>query len=211
MRLVQAFVVLLCVQAVALADLKVTRKVGSGGYGGQSTVYIKGPRQRTENPGMTTIQQCDLKRTIQISDRTKKYLIVRDETESAQPAAATAPQGPRQTRRGAVVTQTETIVDTGERTTMFGYTARRVRTTTVMDAPPEACNPGHMEIESDGWYIDLAAGFSCDASHPAAPPVRRERPDCVDQVRFRRTGTGRLGFPGSGTTQIKMGGESRAG
>src|SRR2546421_8398121 len=111
MRLVQAFVVLLCVQAVALADLKVTRKVGSGGYGGQSTVYIKGPRQRTENPGMTTIQQCDLKRTIQISDRTKKYMIVRAETESAQPAAAPAPQGPRQTRRGAVVTQTETIVD----------------------------------------------------------------------------------------------------
>src|SRR5437868_1371319 len=191
MRLVQAFVVLLCVQAVALADLKVTRKVGSGSYGGQSTVYIKGPRQRTENPGMTTIQQCDLKRTIQISDRTKRYIIIPDETEAAQSAAANtpAPQGPRQTRRGAIVTQTETIVDTGERKTMFGYTARHIKTTSVMDAPPEACNPGHLETESDGWYIDLAAGFSCDTSRPPAPPVRRERPDCVDQVRFKRTGT----------------------
>src|SRR2546423_10883463 len=140
MRLVQAFVVLLCVQAVALADLKVTRKVGSGGYGGQSTVYIKGPRQRTENPGMTTIQQCDLKRTIQISDRTKKYLIVRDETESAQPAAASAapaPQGPRQTRRGAPATQTETIAETGARKTTFGYSARPVRSSRARDAPPE--------------------------------------------------------------------------
>ena len=75
---------------------------------------------------------------------------------------------------GAIVTQTETIVDTGERKTMFGYTARRVRTTSVMDAPPEACNPGHMEIESDGWYIDLAAGFSCDArTAPWAYPSAR--------------------------------------
>src|SRR5947209_13620089 len=158
---------------------------------------------------MTTIQQCDLRRTIQISERTKRYMIVPDETESAQSAASTAPapQGPRQTRRGAVVTQTETIVDTGERKTMFGYTARHIRTTSVMDAPPEACNPGHMEIESDGWYIDLAAGFSCDTSRPPAPPVRRERPDCVDQVRFKRTGTARLGFPVMVTTKFKTGGE----
>src|SRR5436305_1176044 len=209
MRLVQAIMLLLCVQAVALADLKVTRKVGSGSYGGQSTVYIKAARQRTENPARTTIQQCDLKRTIQINDRTKKYLIVPDESEAAQSAAATAtaPQGPRQTRRGAIVTQTETIVDTGERKTMFGYTARHIKTTSVMDAPPEACNPGHLETESDGWYIDLAAGFSCDASRPAAPPMRGARPDCVDQVRFKRTGTARLGFPVMVTTKIRTGGE----
>ena len=207
MKLVQAIMLLLCVHAVALADLKVTRKVGSGSYGGQSTVYIKGARQRTENPGMTTIQQCDLKRTIQINDRTRKYMIVPDETEAAQSAAASAPapQGPRQTRRGAIVTQTETIVDTGERKTIFGYTARHIKTTSVMDAPPEACNPGHLETESDGWYIDLAAGFSCDTSRPAAPPMRGARPDCVDQVRFKRTGTARLGFPVSVTTKIKMG------
>src|SRR5437764_937587 len=209
MKLVQAIMLLLCVQAVALADLKVTRKVGSGSYGGQSTVYIKGARKSTENPGRTTIQQCDLKRTIQINDRTKKYIIIPDETEAAQSAATTAPapQGPRQRRRGAIGTQTETIVDTGERKQMFAYTARHVRTTTVMDAPPEACNPVHLETESDGWYIDLAAGFSCDASRPAAPPMRGARPDCVDQVRFKRTGTGRLGFPVMVTTKFKTGGE----
>src|SRR5205085_7951915 len=42
---------------------------------------------------------------------------------------------------------------------------------------------------------------------PAAPPMRRARPDCVDQVRFKRTGTARLGFPVSVTTRIKTGGE----
>src|SRR2546423_5355108 len=37
--------------------------------------------------------------------------------------------------------------------------------------------------------------------------MRGARPDCVDQVRFKRTGTARLGFPVSVTTKIKMGGE----
>src|ERR671931_2094639 len=105
MRVIHVLAVLLCVQAVALADLKVSRKMGTGGYGGENTVYIKGQRQRTEMPGMTTIQQCDLRRTIQINDQTKKYLIMPDDAgqpEASAPAAA-APQGPAQTRRGAVV------------------------------------------------------------------------------------------------------------
>jgi hypothetical protein len=198
MRLLHVLAVLLCAQAVALADLKVSRKMGAGGYGGgESTVYIKGQRQRTEMPGIISIQQCDLRRTIQINDQTKKYLIMPDDAgqpEASAPAAA-APQGPTQTRRGAVVTVTESIVDTGERKQMFGYTARHIKTKNVIDAPPEACNPGHMETESDGWYIDLAAGFSCDTDRPPTPPARRARPDCVDQYRTRRTGTGKLGFP----------------
>jgi hypothetical protein len=201
--------VLLCVQAVALADLKVSRKMGTGGYGGESTVYIKGQRQRTEMPGMTTIQQCDLRRTIQINDQTRKYLIMPDDTgqpEASAPAAA--PQGPTQTRRGAVVQITESIVDTGERKQMFGYTARHIKTTRVTDAPPEACNPGHTETETDGWYIDLAMGFSCDTDRPPMPPARRTRPDCVDQVRTRRTGTGKLGFPVMVRTTFKNGPQS---
>src|SRR5919199_957673 len=198
MRLLHVLAVLLCAQAVALADLKVSRKMGAGGYGGgESTVYIKGQRQRTEMPGIISIQQCDLRRTIQINDQTKKYLIMPDDAgqpEASAPAAA-APQGPTQTRRGAVVTVTESIVDTGERKQMFGYTARHIKTKNVIDAPPEACNPGHMETETDGWYIDLAAGFSCDTDRPPTPPARRARPDCVDQYRTRRTGAGKLGFP----------------
>jgi hypothetical protein len=90
---------------------------------------------------------------------------------------------------------------------MFGYTARHIKTTTVMDAPAEACNPGHMEMESDGWYIDFAAGGpSCDVDRPAPPPTRGPRPDCADQVRFRTTGSGRLGFPVTVTTRFKMAG-----
>jgi hypothetical protein len=209
MRLIHVLAVLLCVQAVALADLKVSRKMGAGGYGGgESTVYIKGQRQRTEMPGMTTIQQCDLRRTIQISDRTKMYYVMPDDAgQPAESAPSAAPQGPTQTRRGAVVNITESIVDTGERKQMFGYTARHIKTSSIMDAPPEACNPGHTESESDGWYIDLAMGFSCDTDRPSGPPARRTRPDCMDQVRVRHTGTGKLGFPVMVKTTFKSGGQ----
>jgi hypothetical protein len=213
MRTIGAIIMLLCVSASASADLKVTRKTGAGGYSGQTTVYIKGARERTEMPTITTIRQCDLRRTIQLNERARKYVIVPDsEGEASTPtpsaSSSTAPsQGPNRTRRGAVVTYTVNTTDTGERKQMFGHTARHVKTSTVMDAPAEACNPGHMEMESDGWYIDLAAGGpSCDVDRPAPPPARTSRPDCQDQIRYRTTGAGRLGFPVMVTTKFKMGG-----
>ncbi|HST51925.1 MAG TPA: hypothetical protein VLJ61_07935 [Pyrinomonadaceae bacterium] len=208
MKIVRVILLLLCVQAVALADLKVSRKNGVGDGVSENTVYIKGQRQRTEMPGMTTIEQCDLKRTIQINDRTHKYMILPDAPDDTQAAAPTVPpqEGARQTRRGAIVTTTESIVDTGERKQMFGFAARHIKSSTVMDAPPEACNPGHVEVESDGWYIDLPS-FSCPTERRSAQPTMRpSRPDCMDQMRYKRTGTGKLGFPLSVTTRIKTGG-----
>lgn len=214
MRLIKVLALLLCVQAVALADLKVSRKNGAGGYGGgESTVLIKGQRQRTEMPGMTTIQQCDLRRMIQISEQTRKYFIMSldDMGQPAESGPAAAPQGPQAVRRGAVVNVTESIVDTGERRQMFGYTARHIKTSSVTDAPPEACNPGHMESQTDGWYIDLAAGFSCDTDRSAAPPARHTRPDCADQYRVHHTGTGKLGFPVMVKTSFKSSGDEAMG
>ncbi|HEV7891078.1 MAG TPA: hypothetical protein VGP08_10575 [Pyrinomonadaceae bacterium] len=210
MRIIGAIILLLCVTASASADLKITRKAGAGGYSGQSTVYVKGARERTEMPTITSIRQCDLRRTIQINERARKYAIVPDSEVGAAtthaPAPA-APQGPKTTRRGAVVTHTVNINDTGERKQMFGYTARHIKTTMVMDAPAEACSPGHMEMESDGWYIDFAAGGpSCDVDRPTPPPTRSARPDCADQIRYKTTGSGRLGFPVMVTTKMKMGG-----
>jgi hypothetical protein len=209
MRIIGAIIMLLCVSTAAFADLKITRKNGAGGYSGQSAVYIKGARERTEMPTITTIRQCDLHRTIQINERARKYVIVPDSIgDGVAPAPApTTPQGPKTTRRGAIVTHTVNITDTGERKQMFGYTARHIKTSTVMDAPAEACNPGHMEMESDGWYIDFAAGGpACDVDRPTPPPTRGSRPDCADQVRYRTTGSGRLGFPVMVTTKMKMGG-----
>jgi hypothetical protein len=209
MRIIGAIIMLLCVSTAAFADLKITRKNGAGGYSGQSAVYIKGARERTEMQTITTIRQCDLHRTIQINERARKYVIVPDSEGAAEmnAPATPEPQRPKTARRGAIVTHTVNITDTGERKQMFGYTARHIKTTMVMDAPAEACNPGHMEMESDGWYIDFAAGGpACDVDRPTPPPTRGSRPDCADQVRYRTTGSGRLGFPVMVTTKMKMGG-----
>jgi hypothetical protein len=201
---------LLCVQSVALADLKITTKDNGGA---SHTTYFKGKRQRTEDPQLTIIQQCDLRRMIQINDRAHKYVITPLD-ENGQPDASgpsEAPQGAQPTRRGAVVTVTASVVDTGERQQMFGYTARHIKSKNVTDAPPGACDPGHTESETDGWYIDLPVTFGCDVERAPAPP-RRARPGCQDRYVTKVTGTGKLGFPVKTTTTYKNGeGDESAG
>jgi hypothetical protein len=190
---------LLCVQSVALADLKITTTVAGGMT---QTTYIKGKRQRTEmqNPAFTmaTIQQCDLRRTVQLNDQTRKYIITPLD-ESGQPemsATSGMPQGPQgPARRGAVVQVTMTVTDTGERKQVFGYTARHIKSKMVMDAPPEACNPGHSESEMDAWYIDLNVAFSCNAEQQPTVPMRPTRPGCMDQYHYKVVGSAKLGYP----------------
>src|ERR1043166_655078 len=97
-------------------DFKITFKQSLGsGQEMTSTTMIKGMRERSQMsmPGMpagmamTTITECDLKRTIQINDRARKYMITPMDSGDAE---TTAPAGPRQSagpsRRGGVVTGT---------------------------------------------------------------------------------------------------------
>ena len=193
----------------AAGDIKVTYRTSmvSGGTAAresESTTMIKGPRERSEQRlgygyDTITITQCDLKRTIQISDTAKKYLITQIETgeasstptPSSTPAAAGGP-----TRRGGVVTYTTSTIDTGERKEMFGFTARHVKSATTIQSSPDACSKLNQRIELDGWYIDLNVGFDCQLGRPPVPPRSTPgRTECQDQTRFRREGSGRIGFP----------------
>src|SRR5215468_1327676 len=77
-----ATILFLCsIAAFGQNDLKITTKNEFSGQSFQSTTYIKGSRQRTEqvlpglNMSMATIEQCDLKRSIQLSEAAKKYII----------------------------------------------------------------------------------------------------------------------------------------
>src|SRR5438045_1273174 len=67
-------------------DFKITIKQSvGGGQDVQSTTMIKGLRERSETSvpgmpagmggGMVTITECDLKRTIQVNDRARIYMI----------------------------------------------------------------------------------------------------------------------------------------
>ena len=187
------------------ADIKVTYKTTMpGGAESESTTMIKGTRQRSEQRlgyGMDqiSITQCDLRRTIQVSDGAKKYMITPMESGDSDGPAATATtpgataSGPA--RRGGVITSVITSTDTGERKEMFGFTARHIKTSVRMESSPDACNPLNMRMEQDGWYIDLNFGLNCELGGRPTTMGRPGSAGCQDKFRSRHVGAGRTGFP----------------
>jgi len=190
-------------------DLKITYKTNTGGQMMESATMLKGARERSElrtaNMAMVTIVQCDLKRTVQVSDNARKYVITSMEStgSSGSVAASAAPSGPAEpSRRGGVVTYTTNSIDTGERKEMFGFTARHIKSSTVTESSPDACNPMKQRIERDGWYIDFSFGLDCNqgggyaANYPVAPG------GCKDRVQFKQLGVARTGYPLIETTTM---------
>jgi hypothetical protein len=209
-------VLFVCVSSVSLFfgqtrtrtgnDFKVRYKTSmmSGGAPGQtseSITMIKGARERSESSGFgfssVNITQCDLKRSIQISESTRKYVITPMEPVNSTnaPPAPVTPSTTTANRRGGVVTYKTTSIDTGERKEMFGFTARHIKSSTLIESSPDACSPIKHKSELDGWYIDLAVALDCQYGRnqmTARAPVTGR---CIDQTRFLREGNGKLGFP----------------
>jgi hypothetical protein len=137
-----------------------------------------------------------------IMPATQTYMIQPYDQPSAQPSnssAAAATQNARPPLQGAtkggVVTSTVTTRDTGERKQMFGYTARHIITTMVMDSSPDACSPVKTKMEIDGWYIDAAFALDCDLGSSYVP----HRPQasaggCRDRYETKQIGVAKKGF-----------------
>lgn len=195
-------------------DIKVTYRVsmnagGNSMPGSESTTLIKGVRERTEdhrgNSDSVNITQCDLKRTIQLNDKTRKYMVTpMVENDAAAPAAAaTRPSNTGPTRRGGVITYILSSKDTGERKEMFGFMARHVKTSTRIESSPDACSSQKQRFEQDGWYIDLSLGFSCELGRSQMGPSPQVMVGgCQDRIQYRREGAARAGFPLIETTTI---------
>lgn len=191
------------------ADIKISYRSTTSGQAFESTTMIKGSRERSEmNTGsgmdLITITQCDLKRTVQISERVKKYVITPMNTVEASPQpATTTPVGVQPpSRRGGVVTYTSTATDTGERKEMFGFTARHIKTSLTIQSSPDACNPTNQKMETDGWYIDLSFGIDCDLGQAQIATRPTAMGGCRDRVQFNRQGVARTGYPLSETTTM---------
>ena len=199
-RFLYAAILLAGLSATASADIKIKSRTSFGGQPGhEMTTYIKGKRQRSEMPGGTaTVTQCDLRRTVQLNGAAKTYLVSPFDDPAAATTTATAAAAGARTqpaaRRGGVVTTTVTSTDTGERKQMFGYTARRIKTTMVTESSPDSCNPQQTRMESDGWYIDFNVGFDC--SEQAAGAYRYTAPagSCQDTYRMKTVGAARTGY-----------------
>lgn len=211
-----ALVLSLLAAGTASADIKMKTKNTFAGNASEGTIYIKGVRQRSSQSygagfEMVTITQCDLKRTVQINDQARTYMVTpmvgatAPSTTNAEKPAPSASQ-PTTTRRGGVVTYHSTITDTGERKKMFGFNARHIKSSMTVESSPDACHPSKMRIDTDGWYIDLEFHFECDPDKPlvAGVPGGGGRPDCRDEIRFKRSGSGKTGYPILVTTTVYL-------
>lgn len=191
------------------SDLRIKYRMNTSGQAMESVTMLKGTRERSEMNSsymnMVSIVQCDLKRTIQVSDSARKYVITpMEDTDSSQPASSSpASTGPAEpSRAGGVITYTTTSVDTGERKEMFGFSARHIKSSTLTESSPDACNPMKQRIERDGWYIDFSFGLACNqgGSSPANYPVAPG--GCKDRVQLKQVGDARIGYPLIETTTM---------
>jgi hypothetical protein len=192
------------------SDLKIRYKTSTSGQPSESVTMIKGARERSEMHGFgmdnINITQCDLKRTIQLNEKSQKYLITPMVSPDANQPASTgaAPTAPAEApRQGGVLTYITNVTDTGERKEMFGFTARHVKTSLTMKSSPDACHPVNQRMETDGWYIDLSSNFNCNLGRA---PVMTNMPvvpgGCRDRVVFKQEGTGKTGYPLIETTTM---------
>lgn len=187
-------------------DVKIQTKYTNGAQVSENTTYFKDVRQRFEFPGITLINQCDLKRSVQLHDGTKHYLVVSTEPKVAEPVAAPTPDAsnpagllgaaPPPPPKGGVITETITLTDTGERKQMFGLEARHIKTVVVRKPGDKACETKTVTVETDGWYADLPEHASCPSAPtqaaPPAPPAGQQV--CIDRVETQQVGTAKLGF-----------------
>jgi len=165
----------------------------------ESVSYQKGLRQRFEFGDMVLVKQPDLKRTVQIMRAANTYMLVPDGAPSPLSAPPTDPAAPPQ--KPGVVTMTTTVVDTGERKTLFNLQARHAKMTLDKQPAPGACDSSKQHVETDGWYVDLPA--SVQMPRDSAPPQQPRAAACVDEVKATQNGDPKvLGFPISYTTTI---------
>lgn len=197
-RIALAIVFLVTITGIAGADTKVKSRQTSGGQTYENTSYIKGKRQRTEmnNGQMVVVQQCDLRRNLQIMPQAKAYIVQPyDDASAASPAARTTPQPAGATKKGGVVTSTVTTRDTGERKQMLGYTARHIITTMAMESSPNACSQTKTKMEIDGWYIDAAFALDCDSGLANKSYRPQQSGGCQDEYVTKQIGAAKRGYP----------------
>lgn len=161
-----------------------------------SETWVSGERDRTVTASpagdLVTIHQCDLKRTVNVNDAAQSYFIARDAQDEAAMKAAALVIGQPSPATGGSITQTVTVVDTGERKQVSGYAARHLKTKVVVEPSADACSQTKQSFEIDGWYADLSKETSSCAQ--SLPPIKQGA-NCNDRVIVRRRGTGKPGYP----------------
>ena len=190
------------VLAVATAsyaqDLHLKKNISTGGYVVSTTeTSIKGARERTvtqtQNGSTITLHQCDLRRTLTMSEANQTYYSADDpQDENAAKAAALATGAALPDAKGGKITITTTVTDTGERKPLYGYPSRHLKAKVVQEPSADACTQVRQTFEIDGWFADISKEQSACAT--IAPPVQQGT-GCHDKIIARSVGSGRIGYP----------------
>ena len=211
-QLFVVFAILLLLPLANAADSTIKTRNTTMGMNSESTVYIKGSRQRTEGasmgmgPSFVTIMQCDQKRIITVNPRSNTCMVtpLGDESGAKSAPSAAASGG---SHNGGTITFTVNTIDTGERQKMLGLTARHIKSTMDAESSPDACSKTSLHTEADGWYADIAPGLACWTGM-APPPSRSSGRACQDTMRFNHTGAGHPGYPLKQTTTMQVQGQN---
>jgi len=165
---------------------------------GEKPLYTWGPRQ-------AFIQQCDARRSLMLNLDAREYTSTELDERGIPKGWKPAAIQHKEPAKGSVEIFIDSV-DTGERTEMFGHTARHIITHERRVASPENCQQS-MSSETEGWYIDLdVPSFSC---HPAPKTTARktstavavlQSSSCLQTLEVHRTGVTETGFPVKLTT-----------
>jgi hypothetical protein len=180
----------------ALADYKirqqVTMRFDGRDMAQERAIWVKGARERWETgfadpqiaammPVIAEVKQCDLRQTLKINDRSKKYFIVPFSDREDKPLPAVQPTTKTVVKKGGDVSWTYTLTDTGERRQMFGFTAKRLIVRQTVEATKDSCSgQAKMTNEEDGWFVKVTPeGAKCDVDLPRGEPS--DEPKCRDR------------------------------
>lgn len=188
---------MLITAGTASAEIKIRSRQTIAGQAYESTVYIKGKRQRTEamNGATINITQCDLRRAIQLNPAAKTFVVNEfGKIESSDQGGKVESARTLPSAKGGVVVTTINVKDTGERKQMFGMQARRLVITMDTRSSPGSCSKVNTRMELDGWYVDLDASFDCEDAAQYNGYKPKASGGCQDQYETHQTGGGKRGY-----------------
>jgi len=219
-KLIVTALVVISLTNTGRGDIRIKRKLTTKQGVYESTLYIKGARQREEMNQLSRdgkhfnvafVEQCDLQQLLQLDLQNKRYSIYTGTIPMGAANAFNQSQIPvdqelvnrARARSKGTLTETTTVIDTGERREMFGFTARHLKTSTIWEPRPKRCDGPELKRETDGWYIDLLYGIDCspDLSGSITRGATFEGKCFSEYIKrnywleHRRHGPSSLGFP----------------
>ncbi len=218
-KTIAAFLTLVIGTTPIFADFKLRQQVTTGtgkdNFTQERAVWVKGMRDRTESrfvtdnermaqmmPVIAEVRQCDLRQSLRINDRAKKYFISPFAEADDKPLPSVKPNTKTETVKGGTLTWTYSLTDTGERRQMFGLGARHLIIKQTTESSKDSCGGENgVSITEDGWYVYLQPETAkCSFDVPRVE--RREvKPQCRDKI-VRQGTPQNPGMLLEGTTKI---------